>query len=62
VLIESGALLYGEGVVADIGLKLCPNGVPLRFVDEFQRGLLSGRVVSARDSAREKLRDGVGVE
>lgn len=48
-------------MVAVTGLKLCPSGVPLRFVDEFHRGLLSG-LLSARDSAREKLLVGVGVE
>ena len=53
--------LYGDGVVADIGLKLWPSGVPFKFVDEFHRGL-SGLAGSALDSAREKLLDGVGVE
>lgn len=60
VLIGAGPFLYGDGVMVDVGLKLCPRGVPLRFVDEFHRGL-SG-LLSVRESAREKLLDGVGVE
>jgi hypothetical protein len=42
---------YGEGVVRERGLKLCPIGVSLRFVDAFQRGRdgLSSIMGSARD-------------
>lgn len=52
--------MYGDGVVADSGLKLCPKAVSLRFVDPFHRGR-SG-LLSVRDSVLDILRAGVGVE
>lgn len=44
----------------DRGVKLWPMRVSLMFVEEFHLGLLSG-LESFRSSAREKLREGVGV-
>jgi hypothetical protein len=49
---------YGEGVVAERGLKLCPTVVSLILVDEFHRGL-SG-LHSVDTLFLDTLRDGVG--
>jgi len=53
-------LRYGEGVVRERGLKLCPISVSLRFVDAFQRG--RDGLSSIVGSARDWLRTGVGLE
>jgi hypothetical protein len=35
------SLLWGEGVVAERGLKLCPMTVSFKFVEAFHRGFVS---------------------
>ena len=47
-------------MVIERGLKLCPIGVSLRFVDAFQRG--RDGLSSIMGSARDWLRTGVGLE
>ena len=59
-LVFGGCLRYGLGVVRFRGLKLCPNGLSLVFVEEFHLGRLSTGLPLELDD-EEDLRAGGGV-